>query len=272
MDLHLSFSQLNPILNPAREAVILVGSNNFDDLIAGISLCLSLEAAGKTVSVFTSQLPQTEQSTVVGLEKIRTNFGEKDLLINFDYPLEDIEKVSSQEEGNRLKLVVKVKPESQPIKSDQVKITSQDIKLDVGIVIGDETVFPNFQQAVSGGKWIWFGKEDKQKNWPQVSVVDSLSSSSEMIARVIQGLGLPMDRTIAANLFEGIKKATASFEYLSSYKTLETAALCLKVVQGNGKQGVGSQTPIEQVEKKEGDLSSGFPSPKIFRGSTTPRI
>lgn len=262
MELQSSFSQLESLLTPAQKIVILVGTNNFDGLTAGVSLGLSLEASGKQVGVFAAQQPKPEASFINGLEKVKTDFGQKDLTISFDYPLESIEKVSSQEEADRLRLVVKIKPGSPPIKENQVKIAVQNAGCEVGIVIGEENAFSDFSRAVSSGKWIWLGKEKEEKNWAQASVVDPDSSYAEIAARIIQGLGLPMDRIIGGNLFEGIKRATASFGNLRSYKTLETAALCFKLIQGSRKQ---------ETERKE-DLPLGFPTPRIFKGATTPRL
>jgi len=279
MDIQSSFSQLNALLTSAQQMAILIGSASFDDLVAGISLGLSLESGGKKVGIFVPQLPQLEMNQIVGAEKLRTDFGQKDLTILLDYPLDKIEKVSSQEEGEQLKLVVKIKPGAEPIPVERVKIMSQDINPQVGVIIGEENLFPDFEIAKASAKWIWLSKEEKQKPWAQIVISDTLSSSSEMVARIIQGLGLPMDSKIARNLFVGIKRATNSFEQLASYKTLETAALCFKVIQGNGRQkGEGrlpspslTTTPLEEVEKKEGGTGS-FPAPKIFKGATTPRI
>jgi len=271
MNLQDSFSRLNPLLSQAKQVAILIGGNTFDHLVAGISLGLSLEAAGKKVSLFASQVPGEEAKGVRGVEKMRTDFGQKDLMVVLDYPLDNIEKVSSQEEGNQLKLVVKVKSGLTPIKAEQVKVVSQAVDYQVGLVIDDENTFSNFGQFSSHGKWIYLGKDGAEKNWAQVSLVETNTSFSEMMARIVQGLGLPLDQKIAGNLYEGIKKATGSFAALTSYKTLETAALCLKLVQGNQRPAPLSnlsQIPIEQVEKKEGVL----PSPRIFKGATTPRV
>lgn len=292
MNLQNSFSQLESLLTPASQVLILIGADNIDHLTAGISLGLSLEKSSKQVSIFAPHIPETGASAISGLEKVRTGFGQKDLFILFDYPLDGIEKVSSQEENNRLKLVVKMKPEVAPIKTDQVKVVSQNFDYDVGLVIGDESFFPGFSQLASRTKWIWLGKDNQLKSWAQISLTDPGSSFSEMAARIIQSLGLPMDQGIAGNLYQGIKKTTGSFENLSSYKTLEAAALCYKVFQGNKLGGAFQESsreeekreikpeikeptipeiPIGEVENKEGGAGS-LPTPRIFKGATTPRV
>ncbi|MBL7078670.1 hypothetical protein ISS42_03365 [Candidatus Shapirobacteria bacterium] len=270
MNIQNSLNSFNPLIAQANQVAILVSGNGFDNLVAGISLALSLEAAGKKVDLFASQEPGENSRGIRGIEKVRTDFGQKDLQVVFDYPLENIEKVSSQEEGHKLKLVVKIKPEANPIRIDQVKVVSQDLNFEVGIMIGDESAFASFNQFSSRGNWVWLGQAEIEKSWAKVSLAESNTSFSEIAARIIQNLGLPFAREIASNLYEGIKGATNSFASLTSYKTLETAALCLKVVQGNGNQSVPLTEPvaIEQVEKKEG----GLPSPRIFKGATTPRV
>jgi len=277
MNIQNSLNNLNPLIAGANQVAILVGGNSLDQLSAGISLALSLEKAGKKVDLFASSAPGENARGLRGVEKVRIDFGQKDLQIVFNYPLESIEKVSSQEENNQLKLVVKVKPEANSIKADQIKVVSQDLDFQVGIVIGDENTFANFNQFSNKGSWISLGQRG-EKNWAQVSLAEDNTSFSEMVARLVQGLGLPFNREIASNLYEGIKGATSSFASLTSYRTLETAALCLKVVQGNGSQAQpradeqitpsAAKVVLEEVEKKEGSL----PSPKIFRGATTPRV
>ena len=269
MNIQNALNSFSPLVAGANNVAILVSGNGFDNLVAGISLALSLEAAGKKVNLFTSQAPGENSRGIRGIEKVRTDFGQKDLQVIFEYPLESIEKVSSQEEGNKLKLVVKIKPKASAIRTDQVKVVSQDFDFELGIVIGDENVFANFNQFSSRGNWVWLGQTEVEKNWAKLSLVENNICFSEMVARIAQGLGLPFGREIARNLSEGIKGATSSFANLTSYKTLETAALCLKVVQGNGSKTVPLSEPvvIEQVEKKEGSL----PSPRIFKGATTPR-
>ncbi|MFH1602026.1 MAG: hypothetical protein ABIB61_03670 [Candidatus Shapirobacteria bacterium] len=270
MEIQKSFTDLNPLIAKANKVAILVGGQEYDQLVAGASLALSLEKSGKKVDFFVSQEPGENASGIRGIERARTDFGQKDLQVVFNYPLSKIEKVSSQEEGDKLKLIVKVKPEAESINTNQVQIISQDLNFEVGIVIGEESNFSNFSQFCQKGNWIWLGREAEEKDWAKISIGQNNTSFSEIAARVIQGLGLPFERDIASNLYEGIKSATVSFANLTTYKTLETAALCLKVVQGNGgpKASFASQVPIDKVEKKEGSL----PSPKIFRGATTPRI
>ena len=282
MEQSLPFSQLNSFFNPAVKVVILIGSASLDELTAGVSLALSLEEAGKKVSVFAPQLSGTQPGLIKGLEKVKTNFDQKDLLIFLDYPLSNIEKVSSQEENDCLRLVVKVKPGSGSIQANQVKVVSQNFDYETGVLIGDETLFSGFKQAVSQGKWVWIGRNSERKSWAQISLPVLNSSYSEIIARVVQGLGLPMNRDIAGNLFEGMKMATGSFSNLVSYKTLETAALCFKVIEGSNqevdqkleRQAKGEldrRIPLDLLESKEGGPVN-LPTPRIFKGATTPRI
>jgi len=263
-------SQIQSVITASDKLAVLVSQGNFDLLSAGVSLALSLEKSGKEVTIFSPQVDSNLAAEIVGLEKVVNELEKKDLAISFDYPLDQIDKVSSHEEAGRLNLVVKVKPESAAITPDQVKITSPQLLPKAGFVLGSEQLIPNNNQLLTQGTWVWLGTELAEKSWAKGSYIIPRASYSELVARMIQSMGLPMDPGIARNLYGGIKVATNSFETVRDYRTLEVAAVCFKVFQSReiSEQPVIETPPIEEVEKKEG----GFPTPKIFKGATTPRV
>lgn len=275
MDRDNDYNQIQGMISANSRFSVLIAESTVDMLAAGLSLALSLESAGKEVSVFGSRIPQQEQMEIVGVEKIQEELAEKDMVIVFNYPLDKIDKVSSSEENNRLNLVVKVKPDGEPIRKDQVEIVPPQKPAQVGFIVGDEALIAGAGKLVNQGSWVRFGSDGQERSWAKVNLTDRQVSSSEQVARMIQAIGLPMDRNIAKNLFLGIKAATNSFELVNSYRSFEVAALCFKIFQPKeGQQGgMSNQLPVSEVENKEGLVTggSGFPSPKIFKGATTPR-
>ena len=279
MDTDQNFNNVQNLISSNSRFSVLIAEPTEDMLAAGLSLALSLQSAGKEVSVFSSRQPQPEIVGIIGVEKIQTELTEKDMVIAFNYPLEKIDKVSSSEDNNRLNLMVKIKPEGDPIRKDQIEIVPPQKPAQAGFVIGDETFISGADQLLSSGSWVRVASDGQQKPWAAVNFSSRESSCSELVARMIQSIGLPMDRDIAKNLFLGIKKATSSFEMVNSYHAFEVAALCFKVFQNKASLPFQSptaseQVPITEVESKEGSIGggSGLPSPKIFKGATTPRV
>ncbi len=279
MDTDQNFSNVQDLISSNSRFSVLIAEPTEDMLAAGLSLALSLQSAGKEVSVFSSRQPQPEIVGIIGVEKIQTELTEKDMVIALNYPLEKIDKVSSSEDNNRLNLMVKIKPEGDPIRKDQIEIVPPQKPAQAGFVIGDETFISGADQLLSSGSWVRVASDGQQKPWAAVNFSSRESSCSELVARMIQSIGLPMDRDIAKNLFLGIKKATSSFEMVNSYHAFEVAALCFKVFQNKAElpfqaPATLDKTPITEVENKEGSFVGGssLPSPKIFKGATTPRV
>jgi hypothetical protein len=274
-----SLNSIQQLVSQHQKVAILLGDTSFDAVAAGVSLGLSLEKSGKKVRFFAASELAGELREIIGTDKIMIGLNQQDMVISLQYPLDDIDRVSSNQEGGRLNLVVKVKEGAEPVKKSQVEIYPQEAVPDMGFVVGDETRFPNIDKWLSkNSNWIWLtNRRGEKKPWAMDMVYDQGASFSELAARIIQGLGLPMDKDIGRNLYFGIKRATNSFEAIHSYKTLETAALCFKMFEGvDYRKGasVFEVPSIEQAEKKEGGVfgSSGLPTPKIFRGSTTPKV
>lgn len=279
MDTDQNFNNVQNLISNNSRFSVLIAEPTADMLAAGLSLALSLQSAGKEVSVFSSRQPRPEVIGIVGVEKIQTELTEKDMVIALNYPLEKIDKVSSSEDNNRLNLIVKVKPDGEPIRKDQIEIVPPQNPAQTGFVIGDETFITGADQLLSSGSWVRIAPDGQQKPWAAVNFSSREASCSELVVRMIQAIGLPMDRDIAKNLFLGIKTATNSFEMVNSYRAFEVAALCFKVFQNKTELPFQApvateQTPITEVENKEGSLvgGTGLPSPKIFKGATTPRV
>jgi len=284
-------TQIQSILSAHQSLAIVVASSSLDSISAGISLAASLEKAGKEVSVFCPAISPEVAKDIIGAEKVEKEIEKKDLVIKLDYPLNQIDRVYSTEEGTNLNLIVKTKAGVAPIASGQVKIIPPKSIPEAGFIFGDETTVQGLSQIVAKGTWVWVGDTNFDQNlcpsktWAKLVLAENAISSSEQIARLIQGMGLPLDRDIARNLYMGIKAGTNSFELVKTYRTFEVAAVCFKLFQNkNGikvvTENVAGQASCNEeikpgnIENKEGDLSTsaGFPTPKIFKGSTTPRV
>ncbi len=268
--------QLSPLVNEAKKIMILVSESDFDQLAAGLSLYLSFVDAQKKTEIFTPKIQNENLADLAGTQALKTDLGADYLSIIFDYPLEKIDRVSSDDSEGKLKLTVITRADAEEIKPEQIIIHPQQGRPDLGFVFGDEKNFnlPD-DWFTKAGNWVWLNHLPGEKNWANISLIEPELSYSELIARIIHSMGLPMNSQVGKNLFLGIKQATGSFEKITDYHTLETAALCFKTFQSASSRPTFEEIPIEAVESKEptsvfGQASS-FPVPKIFKGSTTPK-
>ncbi len=284
--------ELAAALNKSRQVAVVIAEADFDAVAAGLALFLSLREAQKEGQVFVGQQAKGDWRQLSGVENLRTNLGQENLTIALHYPLEKIEKVSSDDSRGQLQLVVRLKEGAEPIKKEQVAVETLLEKPDMGFLFGASTAVKMPASWLQGEPcWVWFDRQGRV-NQPGVrfNLADSQSGYSEVVARLIQSLGLPFNAKIAANLYRGIWQATRSFANVRDYHTLETAALCFKVFQPRPQSvaqpapspqpaisGVeADKQPVENVESKEGgglfsQTKVTFPTPKIFRGSTTPK-
>lgn len=273
-------------INQANIIDILLGSNDYDTVAAGLGFSASLIDAEKTVNIFTPQdIMAQNYDGLLNLDRVKSDIGNENMVIELIYPLDKIEKVSSSEKHDRLKLVVKLKEGAEPIKADQVEIISQREKADLGFVFSGIDNFNLPENFMQGTEWVSFKKDRSNgSNWINLPVHGLTISYSDLIARVISTVGLPMNSIVGTNLYRGIYQATNAFKNISDYRTLEVAALCFRSLQQNGvgnnnlseeikSQEVLTEQHPESIENKEiGTSASGFPAPRIFKGSTTPKI
>ena len=119
------FNELQQQLTSARNLLIAFPQKaNFDQVAASLALYLSLTKAGKNVNVISPEPMRVEFSHLVGVDKISDKLMGGDLVITLDYPITNIDKVSYNDDGGKLNLVVKVKPGSKPITQKQTLFNS----------------------------------------------------------------------------------------------------------------------------------------------------
>ncbi len=278
-------NQIATRVNQANTIDILLGSNDFDTIAAGLGFSASLIDAKKTVNIFAPQdfMAQNYEG-ILNLDQIKSDIGQENMIIQLNYPLDKIEKISSSEKDDRLRLIVKLKDGAQSIKTDQVEVITQREKANLGFVFSSTDNFNLPENFMEGTEWVSFKKDQLNDSaWISLPVHGLTISYSDLIARIVSTVGLPMNSIVGTNLYRGIYQATNAFRDISDYRTLEVAALCFRSLQQNGieknlseeveDQEVLTQQHPENIENKEmGTSISGFPAPRIFKGSTTPKI
>lgn len=280
------------ILNNDR-FLVAVDGKNFDSVAAASGLALMLKSLGKQIVLYSPQpIKKEDFAPLSGLDdfvqKIEGS-GNK-LLMTFDCPLDSIEKVSSNDESEKLNLVVEFKDGVAPVDPGQVKIKQANPTFSAGFAIN--CPLPDEEELIKKGQWVWMAQGGGPRAWAQVSLVEKKATFSESMASMLSRTNLKMPIETAKNLYFGLKKGTNNFSMADSI-ALETAAYCLRVKEDLEKISVAQppasgmiqppteqpvnkvpmdQPPIDKVESKEGGSSGSWQKPPIFTGATTPKV
>ena len=283
------FQKANSIILNNDHFLIAVDGNNFDSLNAGAGLALLLTSMDKQVALY-SPVPAREEylSSIQGLENLTTKLdstGSK-LTISFNYPLEKIERVSSSDENDKLKLVVEFKEDAEPADPSQVGVERSGPEFKAGFVIGTD-LGEKGRDLFKQGRWVWIAKAGSVKDWAEVNLIEPKASLSESTISLVSRGNFDIPDSAAGNFYTGIKVATNNFSQADSI-ALETAAYCLRIKESRdgsqkpGKKIVQPDETVDQEQKdvkikpqateaKEGSLSN-LKKPPIFTGTTTPKV
>jgi len=282
-------AQIKKQLETAATVTIAVSQMSVDSIGAALAFALSLESVGKKVTVFCPHVPDTNYQNLSGLEKIQHKLDADDLIISLDYPLDQIEKVSYNDDGGQLNLVVQTKTSAPQVQTEQINIKPTSTTSGLNFIFGEETALGENAKMVKKGNWIYISPLNNQKPWATVSLIDADAPYSEILTFLLKGLGLPFVSNVGKNLLIGLRVATQSFSVNVSPESFEAGSICLSATQPKPPLPASVQptvpapavlkTPIEAVEKTpssglEGNTSGkpDFTKPQILKGSTTPRI
>lgn len=264
-----NIAPLKNLLKDAKSAFIAIAELNLDSVSSALALALSLKEKGLNVSVYSPAKTDANYSKLSGLDLLSDTFNANDLTISLNYPQEFIETVSYNEDGGRLNLVVKVKPNSTKIERDQIIINNQSSVADINFMFGDESKLGKDASIVDRGNWVLVSPTPVQKPWAQASIIDPDAPFSEMLSFLIPMLELPFKFDSAKDLLIGLRVATQSFSVNVSPETFEAGAVCLRATQTNPvvtptgvptPNSFDNQLPVENVEKSGNLFGTAQPS------------
>ncbi len=263
-----NIATLKGLLSTAKSVFIAVPELSLDGISSALALAVAVKESGRSVSVFCPQKTDANYSKLSGLELLTDTYNANDLTISLNYPQENIETVSYNEDNGRLNLVVKVKPNSLKIERDQIVINNQSSLADLNILFGDETKLGKDAEIVNRGNWVSISPVPVEKTWAQTSVIDPDAPYSEIMSFLIPMLELPFHFDSAKDLLIGLRVATQSFSVNVSPETFEAGAVCLRATQietpvtptTDGQNAFDNQKPIESVEKSGNLFGTNQPS------------
>jgi len=249
-------SQIKDFLNSAQSVLILVGPNCETDVLAASSaLFLSLEQAGKEVVYASPDLPVLSDDSLVGVDRMKKEISNKNLVISFDYHETAVEKVSSHigEESNRFYLTIKPQKGQLPPDAKTVELGYAGAEADLIFLFGVYE-FDQLDQLYLGNEQLFSDATIIAIHNFEVAIGDikldtsgNVNTSSAM-AGLIRGLDLTASEDAATNLLFSIEETTDSFRSLSiTPDLLETAAWLMR--QGARRIRKSKTTPTSQASQ-----------------------
>lgn len=244
---------LKQLLNGAKTAFIAVPKVSIDSIGSALALSLALNQSGIKSTVFCPEKTDQNYSRLSGIENLVDTFSVNDLTISLEYPLNNIDQVSYNDDGGRLNLVVKTKADSPKIEREQIIVNNQSASADINFMFGDENDLGDKASIVQKGNWVNISPKTENKAWAKAVVIDPDAPFSEILTFLLISLGLKITQETAKNLLIALRVATQSFSVNVSPETFEAGAICLRSAQVESSPQLNqfdNQTPIENLEKK----------------------
>ncbi|OGM09854.1 hypothetical protein A2W13_01575 [Candidatus Woesebacteria bacterium RBG_16_36_11] len=278
-------NSFSSIIESANSILILLPTRPyFDQVAAGLSLYLALRNK-KNVTISCPSQMLVEFNRLVGVNKITTELGNKNLVIKFsDYKATGIERVSYDIENGEFKLSVIPKPGNNPPTKEQVALSFSGVSADTIILIGgiNDTHFPSLSsKELVGAKLVHLGIKAliAPAGMEVLSFARPAASVAELVYYLVKESSFEIDPDIATNLLLGIEAGTNN--YSSSFVSADTFQMASDLMRLGGKrhsQGVKRQDypegaiPGELPPTQEGGETKEPPkdwlAPKIYKGTS----
>lgn len=256
------------IIDKSKSILILLPTKPyFDQVASGLSLYLALRDK-KDIGIYSPSAITVEFNRLVGVNKITTELGNKNLVIRFtDYKATDIERVSYDIENSQFKLTVIPKQKIIPPTKDQIELSYSGVSVDTVIIIGgaNESHFPALTgKDLVGANIVHIGTRDislaSGKNY--ISFSRPASSISEIVTDLIKECGGVLDQDVATNLLMGIEESTNNLS--DATVTADTFIIVGELMKTGGKR-LGSQSPVQRRDFPTGAIPGNMPKPFFDR-------
>lgn len=247
-------TEIKKLVDTAKSVMVAVPTLSVDSIGAALALGLGLKKQGKDVKVFCPQKTDQNYSKLSGLELLVDTYSDSNLIVSLDYPIDQIEAVSYNDDGGRLNLVVKTKAGAAKVETNQIIINNNGSSADLCIMLGDETPLGAATSMLNQGNWVLITPTQVTKAWAKATLFDPDAPFSEIFTFLLPMLGINLDIDTGKDLLIGLRVATQSFSVNVSPETFEAGAICLRATQPDESQlqNPVEPTPIENVEKTGG--------------------
>lgn len=236
MDLTLITPQIKELIEKSNDILIISHEHPTADSIgSSLALYLGLTGMGKRVSIACPDAMTVALSNFIGVNKITTDLGRKNFVISLDYVDGSIEKVSYNIEGDKFHLVIEPRP-AHEFDEHKVHYSHEGATADLIIVVdtihlgGLKNLYEGQKDLFATKPIINIDRHPNNSNFGQVNVVDpKASSTSELVAQCMSGIGVTLTMDIANNLLNALYITTNNFTSIGiGAAAFEVAAVCAK--------------------------------------------
>lgn len=273
-DLTSLVSSANSIL------IVLPDKPTFDETAAAASFYLSLRAV-KDTGIFCLNPMTVEFNRLIGVDKISSELGNKNLTITFDgYPAENIERVSADVDGAEFKLTVIPKTGFVAPAKNQVNLGFSGMAADLVILTGGDSL-SRFSVVgspdLAGARLVHVGTESLTPvpGREIFALIQPASSVSEAAAAVLKSGGFLLDADIATNLIAGIEEGSDHFGKEGT--SAETFDVFARLLRAGGQRGqkagfvkkvIAPVRSVPAAPPDAGDAPKDWFEPKIYKGTS----
>ncbi|PIZ01165.1 hypothetical protein COY62_00150 [bacterium (Candidatus Howlettbacteria) CG_4_10_14_0_8_um_filter_40_9] len=229
-------SRISESVSKGASGIIVLPQNpSVDAVAASTALYLGLLKLGKQISIICSS---PVQSDLAGADKIQSTLavGGDNLVVSFPYSDGSIDKIDYNIQGQFFNLTITPRAGFPKLNQNQVSYSYTGGTFDFIIAVDVPNlntlgpIYTDNQTQFQGKNIINIDRHLTNGFYGTVNFVNKTSSStSELMLKTLQGVGVEMDRDIATNLYAGIATATNNFtSYSVNAETFETIATLLK--------------------------------------------
>ncbi len=230
-------SFLSIIDSAASVLIVLPTRTYFDQVAAGLSLYLSIHDR-KEASIFCPSPMTVGFNRLIGINKISTEIGSKNLTIRFaGYDATNIDKVSYDIDNGEFKLTVVPKAGRNSPQREQLNVSYAGVSADLVILVGGagDSDFPILSSdELSNAKIAHIGTRVLDSGREVMSFAKPGATTSELVANLIKDNGLTIDADSATDLVMGIEEGSANFT--SSEVTPETFETFASLLRSGGSR------------------------------------
>lgn len=242
------FQEVQDKLGNSQKVLIVLGQNpKFDMVASALSIYLALQEIGKNASVVCPSSMTVEFNRLVGVDRISPKIKGTDLIVSFNYLMDNVEKISYNDDNGKLNLVLQPKVGAPAINEQAVSFSYTGVAADAVITVGIkslEQVNLGINLNLSVESIINIDNGQGNANFGAINIQDYDSSSlSEIILGLLSGLNLPLTIDICQNLISGIWTVTNGLKKSDiGADTYEAVATCLRY---------GAQKPAEAFQQPQ---------------------
>lgn len=274
MDFSNDTNKIKELLEKAQDVLVVTHERpTADGMGSTLALYLGLSGLGKRVTVACPDPMLVEHSSFVGANKIISSLGKKNFVISLDYVDGSIEKVSYNIEGDKFNLVIEPRPGFEIFNQDKVHYSYAGSSAQLIFTVdtihlgGLKKLFDEDKDLFASKPIVNVDRHPNNAHYGHTNMVDpQASSTAELVAQLLMGLGVALTQDIATNLLNAVYGATNSFQNAEvSAGAFELAAQSLKAggkrFQPKADQPL-AETPTVELTTWTDEAGFSFKYPK----------